>query len=224
MPRVEVNLMLGETAGNHPFYRELVEDFHALTRRRHPRVPFVRQFGLGMALCRLDNGGDGYLGQIEASGRRNIKKATRLGYTFQRLDYNAHLDDIRAIRASTPVRQGRVPEDFLSGDVTPCSDPPSLTHVHDYAYFGVMKEGRLFAYDGCFVCGEICMVEQLLGHADHLADGIVPLLLTETARAVCQTYPRVRYYAYGTFFGGNPSLQRFKKKFGFLPHRVSWRL
>jgi hypothetical protein len=224
MPRVEVNLMAAAAADNDPFYARLVSEFYTTAMARHPRFPLLRRFAVGVALCELAGRATAYMDRIEASGRRNVKKAQRLGYSFGRLDYNAHLDDVRAIRASTPVRQGRVPEEFVNGDVSRCSDPPSRSTVHDYVYFGVFRDGRLFAYDGCFVCGEVCMIEQLLGHADYLADGVVPLLLVETAKAVCSEYPNVRFYMYGTFFGAGPSMKRFKRKFGFHPCRVTWKL
>lgn len=223
MPRVTINLAAAETATNDPFYATLVEDFYRYVRRRHPRFPLIRAFEFGVALCTLPASGEAYMAAIEASGRRNVRKAQRLGYEFRRIQFNDHLQDIGAIRHSTDRRQGEITGYLLDETVEPCRDPPSRSRVHDYVYYGVFKEGRLLAYGGCLISGELCMVEHILGHADYLADGIVPLLLVGMADDAARNYPRVRYFAYGTFFGGGSTMRRFKKKFQFLPHRVIWK-
>ena len=215
--------MVSETEGNDPFYRRAVENFYRETRRRHAKMPLVRRLRYGVAMCALPGTFDEYMGIIEASGRRNVKKAKRLGYRFEVIDFNAHLDDIAAIRTSTTVRQGRVSDELLSGRVEPCRNPPSRSRIHDYVYFGVLKERRLVAYAQCFIVGEACLLEHILGHYELLSDGIVPLLVTGIAHHCLGTYPQVKYYVYGTFFGATPTLRRFKKKFAFLPHTVKWK-
>ena len=222
LPRVTINLMFAETQRNDPFYQRIVGEMYNTARRRHRKNPFVRSLEYGVALCPLPSAFDDYFMMIEAAGRRNVKKARRMGYTFQRIAYNDYLDDVRAIRNSTDVRQGKLAEDF--GEVRPCTDPPTRTDMHDYAYYGVLRDGHLLAYGSCFISGELCMLEHILGHAECLSDGIVPLLIVGIARELMEKYPRVRYFGYGTYFGCGTTLRRFKKKFLFLPHRVSWEL
>lgn len=224
MPRVTVDLMLGAAAGNDPFYERLVREFYAETQRRYRKFPLVRQWQYGVALCALPPTADEYLEIIESAGRRNVKKAGRLGYQFERIVHNDWLKDMQEIHASTDVRQGKMPAHLLHGAVKPHSDPPSRTDVHDYPYFGILKDGKLVAYSGCFVCGEIFMIEQLYGHAVHHADGVVPLLLVEMVRYIKEHYPRVKYYANERYFGASETMRRFKRKFGFLPHEVRWTL
>ena len=124
----------------------------------------------------------------------------------------------------------RLPDDFLQGEVPRCTDPPTKTNVHDYPYFGVFQAGsagqpeRLVAYACCLVAGEICMLEHIFGHAAHLTEGVVPMMLIGIAEHIYKSYPNVRYYAYSTYFGALPNMRRFKKKFCFYPHRVDWRL
>lgn len=223
MPQVTISLAAQEAAGNDPFYVALVNDFYRYVRRRHPRLLLVGAFEYGVALCELPRGKGGYEALVEASARRNIKKALRLGYEFKRIEFNEFLGDIRDIRRSTDSRQGALTGYLKDDTVEPCRNPPSRSTVHDYVYYGVLKEGRLVAYAGCIVCGELCMIEHILGHAEFLADGVVPLLMAGIAADAAGHYPRVRYYAYGTFFGGGESMRRFKTKFGFLPNRVTWR-
>ena len=224
MPAVTVNLMARAAQANEPFYQRMVSEFYALTQTRHRKLPLVRHWQYGVALCALPATFEEYLDQIESSGRRNCKKATRLGYRFERIEHNAHLQGIQAIHQSTAVRQGDMPEQIVHGEVRPCADPPTRTDVHDYPYFGVLLGDTLAAYSGSFVCGEIFMIEQLYGHAEHHANGVVPLLVTEMARYMLAHHPHVKYYANEMYFGAGSSMRRFKKKFGFLPHKVTWEL
>jgi hypothetical protein len=224
MPRAVISLRAADAESeNDPFYARLVRDFYAAARRRHRKFPLVRALEWGVALCPLTGRFDDYSAQVESSARRNYRKATRLGYTTQRVVYNERLDDIAAIWRSTDVRQGEMPADFRDGKVQPCHNPPSRSPLHDYPYLGVLKDGRLVAYAGCLVCGDLCMIEQIFGHADFQADGVVPMLIVDVARHVCERHPSVRWYGYGTFFGAGRSMRRFKRKFGFAPHRVLWR-
>jgi len=219
MPHVSINLMHAQTADNDPFFSRVVREFYEEARRAHPKFPLIRRYEYGIAVCVLPPSFEEYCKRIEPAGRRNIKKAARLGYQFQRLDFNKHLEDIRAILTSADVRQGKP---FTETDVTPCADPPSRSETHDYPYFGVLRENRVLAYAGCMVAGEICMINTILGHADYLSDGIVPMLIVGIANTLYDKYTGVKYYAYGTFFGAGETLQRFKTKFDFRPHRVHW--
>ena len=214
--------MLAETAGNDPFFAEAAREFLAMTRKRHPKMPWWGRFEFGVALCVLPQNTGGYAEIVEPSARRNYKKAIRLGYEFKRIEYNRHLQDIADIRRSASVRQGPMPDELLSGPVTACRNPASRTDIHDYPFFGIICEGRVYAYADCLVAGEAVMIEHLFGHAAHQADGIVPMLLIGMADHIRTHYPRVKYYIYDTYFGASPSLRRFKKKFGFIPRRVVW--
>ena len=220
MPRITIDLMADRAVGNDPFYAKLVSGFYAEARRRHKRFPLIRAFEWGVATCVLPKTFNDYFMAIEAAARRNYKKALRSGYVFRKINYNDHLADIKAICCSTPVRQGALPTAFLEAEVHPCNDPVSLSNLHDYPYFGVFKEGQLVAYGGGMVAGEAFCLEQAYGHATFHSDGVVPMLIIGIAEYLYQKHPNVRYYLYGTFFGAGTTLQRFKKKFKFLPHKV----
>jgi hypothetical protein len=224
LPRLSIDLMHAQTRGNDPFYDRVVREFWDEATRRHRKLPLVSSMTHGVAVCPLPPTYEAYVRLIEPAGHRNCRKAERLGYRFERIDYNRYLADIGAIRRSTDVRQGEMPADLLEGEIAPCVDPPSRTATHDYAHYGIVRDGTLWAYAGCLISGELCMLEHILGHAARLNDGIVPLLITGIGRELYARHPSVRCYAYGTFFGGGPSMRRFKTKFGFLPHRVDWRL
>jgi hypothetical protein len=225
LPRVRINLMSDKTQDNDPFYAAAVSRFYREATALHPKALFVaRKYEFGYAVCALPAEFDDYFMALDSSARGNYRKALRLGYTFSRFDYNAYLGDIRDIWMSTPVRQGVLPLKMREGAVTPIADPPSRTHFHDYPYFGAFKQGKLVAYAACLVAGELCSINDLYGHHAYMGDGVVPLVLIDVARTMGQRYRSVKYYGYGTYFGASASLRRFKTKFNFQPHRVTWQL
>lgn len=223
LPRVTINLDLPGASGNDPFFQKITERFFQTARRRHPKFPLIRKMEYGFAVCDLGEVSKKYSERLDSAARRNLKKAARLGYRFERIDYNRHLDAVTKIHQSAKIRQGKeMPSYLVSGNAGPHSDPPSRDHRHDYPYFGVFKEDVLVAYASCFVAGELCALETIYGHADHLADGVVPLLIASIGDKLPQDHPDVRFYAYDTYYGASDSMKRFKRKFLFMPHRVSW--
>lgn len=224
LPKVRISLMASLTADNDPFYERVVHSFYRDARRRHPRFPLIRNLQYGVALFPLPKKPEDYLGLIEASARRNIKKALRLGYTVSPIDFNRRRSEIVAIIRSAPARQGPMPVDLLTGEIPEISDPPSRTSFHDYIHLGVEKDGELRAYCSCFIAGELVSVNDIFGHNSYQSDGIVPLLLTEAVGYVIAHHPQAKYCMYDKYFGASTTLRRFKKKFGFLPHKVEWSL
>ncbi len=114
--------------------------------------------------------------------------------------------------------------DFLVHDPKPIADPPSRNNVHDYVYYGVMKSGKLYAYSSALISGEGMIMTIIFGHAGYLTDGIVPLLLSGMAADAYARFPRVKYFVYDMYFGGSEGFRRFKRKFRFEPHTVTWKL
>ena len=224
LPRVTVDLMVRETAGNYPFFERVTRQFYRSSRKRHRKFPLIGVLTHGVAVCELPKSFGEYFMYIEAAGRRNVKKANRNGYDFTRIDYNEYLEDIREIRRSTDQRQGQLSDDFLNGDVSRCENPESKTDVHDYPYFGVLKDGKLVAYMGLLIAGELAIIEHIYGHAEFQNDGVVPKMIVDTAGYLMEHYHNVKWYGYGSYFGASETLRRFKRKFRFLPYRVRWSL
>lgn len=225
MPRVEINLMENECEGNDPFYARITNEFYHDVNDRHPKFPLIRKKEYGMAIFPLDDQPDTYLKAVESSARRNFKKATRNGYTFRRINFNDHLDDVWDVRRSAKVRQGDMPVAFINNRPGEINVPKSNSKTHDYPYFGIFnQEDKLVAYASCIVAGELIEVEHVYGHSEFQSDGIVPMLYISIGSFAVTEYPQVKYYSYDTYFGASPTMQRFKKKFKFLPHKVSWKL
>ena len=178
----------------------------------------------GVAAHKLEEDFDAYFKVLDGQARRNYRKALKKGFTAQRIKYNDYLDDVREILCSTDTRQGKMPEDVLKGKVKRNTNPPTESAYHDYPFYGVLKEGKVYAYAGCFVAGEVCMLETIYGHADFLNEGIVPLLIIFIAEDIYKHYPHVKYYAYGKFFGAGDSMRRFLRRFRFDPLQINWEL
>jgi len=100
----------------------------------------------------------------------------------------------------------------------------SSNRTHDYVYFGAFLGNELVGYAYCLIAGEVCCLTHILGHAKHLARGVVPQLIIDMAKYLFENHPLVQYYAYGSYFGCRDSMKRFKRKFAFVPHQVTWRL
>ncbi len=223
MPRVAVCLHEELVRECDPYYAKLARDFVAVAKRRSWRWGGLRPGCIGVALCELPTDFNDYWMGIEAAGRRNVKKAKRLGYEVRPIAYNDHLPAIKAIRNSTEVRQGELPEEFLNEELQPAPDPVPKTETHGYPYWGVFLDDELVAFAGGLLAGDLFALEQIYGHADHLKNGVVPTLVVGIAEALVEA-GRVKAYTYGGFYGVGVTMQRFKRKFLFLPHRVHWEI
>ena len=221
LPRVRIDLMLGAAERNHPFFLKLTRDFHQSAIRPHRKLPIVGQMEIGFSVCTL--GTSPYSERLESSARRNIKKALRNGYRVSEIDFNAHLDAVTQIHQSTSVRQGKkLPTQLTALRQAPHQNPASQSPTHDYPYHGVFKNGTLVAYASCLVAGELAAIQTIFGHADHLSEGVVPLLIAHMGDNLPLAHPELKYFAYGSFYGATESMRRFKRKFLFTPHRVTW--
>jgi hypothetical protein len=158
--------------------------------------------------------------------RQKIRRAEKLGYTFSRIEHDEHLDEIFEINTSKAERQGRemkqsyqerpAPRGIL-GDEQRCP-----RHREDW--FGVFTDdGTLVAYASVPLHGEMMLISIILGHGDHMENGIMNLLVFETVK-----WHRARsgteYAVYHLHDSGTEGLQFFKRKMGFAGHLVQFEL
>ena len=225
LPQVTINLKYSSIPEDDQFFHRITSEFFLDSTQPHPKFPLVRRKTLGYTVCRLSPIWEGYSTQIQASARRNCKKAMRLGYSFEQIDYNVHLEDISQIIRSAPIRQGKSMPKWMIAENPPCiNEHISRCAQHDYPTFGIRQHGRLVAYAGCFIAGDLCEIQTIYGHARHQPDGIIPLLIVSIGNTLIRSYGNVKYYSFGTYFGSGETMRRFKRKFGFYPHRVTWEL
>jgi hypothetical protein len=156
--------------------------------------------------------------------RQKVRRAIKLGYTFGPLDFNNHLDDIYEINTSKSERQGRaMTESYLARPQPERPGPELLCDRHRPAKFGVFLEGKLVAYTFINHSGEMISFSTILGHGDHMDDGIMNLLVFEVVKWY-QERSRIRYAMYFLNDSGTAGLQFFKRKMGFAGYNVRWEL
>jgi hypothetical protein len=146
--------------------------------------------------------------------------------------------DLHGIETSKRFRSGPVPAAFLrrtpARAVRPStapepSQPPCLHHWYaDWGVF-VAKAGneRLVGYLYLKRIGEIARVTAIMGHGDHLAEGIIKLLFVEMMTWLLdRSDPQVRgirYLHYGAIQHGNAGLALWKDRFQFAPFLFRYR-
>jgi hypothetical protein len=158
------------------------------------------------------------------TARKRARHARTLGYTFQPIRREQHEDEIHAINVSMPERQGRpMSAGYLKRpSFDPLPDYPCRRHRID-TYGVVAPDGALVAYIVIYVCGELAMVSQILGHADHLKADIMFLLAVGAFRATLGRSGPVTAF-YNRHDSGGPGLRFHKERLGFAPERVAWSL
>lgn len=164
---------------------------------------------------------DAYLA-AHRTARKRAQHARNLGYTFEPIDREAHEDEIYRINVSMPERQGRPMSDGykVRPSFSPLPDYPCARHrIDTYGVFA--PSGRLVAYIVVYVCGDLAMVSQILGHAERLADDVMFLLVVETFRATLRQSGAVTAF-YNRHDSGEAGLRFHKERLGFRPERVEW--
>jgi hypothetical protein len=193
---------------------------YRLFTKRHPRLKFIRNKSIGVALIDLRRYRDRqqYVEQFKSRGQSiaHAKRAKSRGYVVRPIDMNAHIDDVHDINTSQPSRQGRpmaasylIKQDHF--------EAPSNCQYHGV----INKDGVLVAYCCIGLYGDFAALRQCIGHRN--GDGCMQLLLTEV---ICQLIGsgHIKFVMYDTWFGAQPGLQKFKASLGFQPYRVAYSL
>jgi hypothetical protein len=195
--------------------------YEAFTRR-HARWRVVKSKQWGVALLQIPERHEDYLADPgRAHLRRMMRRAERAGYTFTRIDPPSRIQEVLAINRSGATRQGQpMHPDYLD-------EAKVRRHLErSRDVFGITdRTGVLRAYFSIRVCGDVAVLERLLGDADLLNDGIVWLLVAETIRVMgerrrAEGHPT--WFMYDAFFGATPGMRKFKQMLGLEPYRVSW--
>jgi hypothetical protein len=187
------------------------------------QVP-VTVFNGTPAMLRIPASHASYLEKIGDKARNMIRKAQRQGYAYRKVDPDDYLDDVLAIRTSNPERQGKPIPEYYKIRPTRMIDEPfrSGCRLHGEGFFGVFKDDRLVAYTTIFFYGELGQVNHILGHAEHLQEGVMNLLASEMVREVIEHRPWVKAinYLYPHNKQANVGIGLFKRSIGFMPERL----
>jgi hypothetical protein len=188
----------------------------------HPKIKDRGRYEVGCSIIVLPGTFEEYLQSIGKKRRYKVRHAQSLGYSSAAIDRNVFRDDIFAINTSQDVRQGRQMSEAYRREITPYTPiPPHPCPRHQYRTYGVLRDGHLYAYVWVYQVGELWWLSTLLGHWDHLKDGIMFLLLTEAIRDLMEESPP-RYAMYSEHFSGTEGLRFFKEQLGFKPYTVRW--
>lgn len=197
------------------------EDFYFSFTARHPKCPLFRRKVIGVALIPIIDDFDSYISSINGknSAAYYARKATKNGYEFREFDPNHYLEDIYNINTSKEYRQGHLMNEAYTKKI----DYIELqSNIHYYGVFS--SNGQLVAYAWVHHCGDIWIINTLLGHAQHLNNGVMYMLITNVVLEMFKDPEdrRSKFLMYDTWYGAQSGLQMFKKKLGFKPYRVKW--
>ena len=161
--------------------------------------------------------------KFNPTARNRLSYCIRSGYisTHQKWEqWNEHLDDIFLINTSAPVRQGEpMNPAYLEYPAQKTIDNPCAYHT--YQLVTVEKDGHWYAYSILHAMGELMNISTIIGHADHLKDGIMILLMDEIIRVAKGL--NVKYIDYNQWDSGTKGLQYWKHSTGFEPMQLSER-
>lgn len=155
------------------------------------------------------------------TARKRAWRAQALGYSVGPLEREKWERDIHRINTSAPYRQGRpMGEGYLHMTAfSPLPEYPCALHA--IRVTGVWSGADdLVAYLVMFRAGDLALVSQVLGHADHEANGIMYLLFREALAAEGKIGPGV--CVYNRFDSGTDGLRFLKQRIGFEPTPVEW--
>jgi len=129
-------------------------------------------------------------------------------------------DDIHEINGSMSRRQGRpMTSGYLHRqDYQPLPDYPCGRHATRIT--GVFTHGTCVAYLVMIRAGELALVSQILGHGDHLKNGIMYLLFQEALEREIEW--GAGYVVYNRHDSGTDGLRFFKERLGFEETTVQW--
>lgn len=153
---------------------------------------------------------------LNSTGRNLRNKALKLGYECRLVTYserNLLLQDIHEINISSEVRQGKpmkqsyleYPKEMNIGNI--CA-------FHHSIWFGCFKDGKLVAYIVGAYCGNMVAFSMILGHKDHLKNGIM-YALSDYVMEFSNKMLDINYCIYSLWSDGTDGLRTFKNNLGF---------
>jgi hypothetical protein len=188
----------------------------------HPKLRVVQTKSLGAALCRLpDDPNEVFKGRFFHEARRKRRRAMKSGFEFKIIQGRDHYEEILAINTSSPNRQNRPVEKMLSD----ADEVRDFCQRSDDLYGVFDKNGRLQAYAHGIMCGDVFVLDRMIGHERSLEFGIMYLLAYELLTVIVRykiEHGHPRFIQHDMYWGVNQGLRKFKKDVGFLPHRAKW--
>jgi hypothetical protein len=173
-----------------------------------------------LALIQIPKSYEDYLAKIGPKSRNMLRKAERKGYGCRIIDRNEHLQGIYEVNISKETRGGKpmtqAYREFpqLSSDAN-----PSYCAKHQLVWYGCFLEQRLTAYCSMYFVNDLAVINTILGHGDHLLNGIMNALIAFVVQD-CIENRAAKYINYLSLHSGRPELVGFKKRVGFDSYAV----
>ncbi len=175
---------------------------------------------------------------------RMAKRAQAKGYVVKTFNWNLFIPDIHAINTSEKTRSGGdmrggylrtveemggPPKTYLLPPAAPCRDYWQhcfgvFAPTPGYKQGEIITDERLLAYFAPRRFGNVVVYSMLLGHGDHLAEGIMDFGHQHITRWIFERkspdLQGLRYVMYGGMENGGEGLFQWKRRSGFKPYRV----
>ncbi len=169
-----------------------------------------------MALMEIPASHEEYLRSVERETRREIRLAAKQGYEFSEFVWNDYLGDIYEINISKEMRQSEPMRGWYRDPVQPRYH--SREELQYLRYYGAFKGGKLYAYFHFWICGDMGVGKHILGHAQHLKNGIMNGLISYSVQE-CARNSQIQWLCYGDHNEGS-SLESFKRHAGFQGYAI----
>lgn len=165
-------------------------------------------------------------GKLKQILRTNSNKAQKLGYYFDGFDIgNKKIqDEILKINTSGGlIRQGReISSAYIDMDKV-------INEAKDKKLCGVFnKDGELKAYLYLIEAGDFVVISRILGDADSNKDGVMYFMILSLIKEWLNNKDFFKYNPnylfYDTWFGAKDGLKEFKKRLGFVPYKIKYKL
>ncbi len=155
------------------------------------------------------------------TARKRSVKASELGYRFETIDRGDYADDLYDINTSKEERQGR-PMTAGYHELQTYDDPQMMCPLHHVYTYGILdKHDHLRAYLWLYRSGQLAMVSSILGHAEHLENGIMYRLFLKMLANQSKFGGTVFYNLWNS---GQEGLRFFKERVGLREGNVEWLL
>lgn len=156
------------------------------------------------------------------TARRRALHAKRNGYHFATIDRRDYELDILRVNRSKPERQGRPMGAGYHERPRYGANPIGCPRHHVYTYAILQgRHERLVAYLWLYRSGQLAMISSILGHAEHLHDGIMYRLFEGMLE---QQRPHGGTVFYNLWRSGQDGLRWFKTRVGLEEGNVEWAL
>lgn len=159
--------------------------------------------------------------EAHRTARKRADRAARRGYRFVVVARHERADELWAINVSAPVRQKRpMSVGYLERpSETPLPDYPCARHA--VRTYGVEDaDGTLVAYLWLYRAGQLALVSQILGHADHLANEVMYLLWQ--GMVASESADPDGFIVYNRHDSGTDGLRFYKERVGLCATEVDW--